>query len=494
MTIRSNHISLEIRNIIREAPLITTQDTMQYRYKRSLFLFRRDLRLDDNTGLRAALESSREVIPAFIFDPRQSGKANRFRGNHSLQFMKNSLEDLARQLVKRGAKLHSFDGLPHQVIGRLIQSAGIEAVFVNRDYTPFSIGRDVEIERVCSRRGIPFFHYDDYLLTTPEQVRKSDGTPYTVFSAFYRAASSHPLPVPRPNRHTNFATLDPDADSGVPSPFLSKSLSSKVVGSGGRAKALRILNHLERLSEYAGLRDYPDQQATSGLSAHLKFGTLSVRELYHAVSSQLDDNHPLIRQLYWRDFFTHIAFHFPHIFRGAFHRQYDGIEWLDSRPLFKRWCDGETGVPIVDAGMRQLKQTGEMHNRVRMISASFLVKDLHIDWRWGEKYFAQQLTDYDPAVNNGNWQWVASTGCDAAPYFRIFNPWLQQKKFDPDCGYIKRWIPQLRGLKPAAIHELNRPTTSPVTGYPHPVVDHSIAAKITSELYRSARQKKRGDE
>jgi len=231
---------------------------------------------------------------------------------------------------------------------------------------------------------------------------------------------------------------------------------------------------------YAATKDIP-ALSTSNLSAHLKFGTLSIRETYHAIKKILGPTHLLLRQLYWRDFFTHVAYYSPFVFGHAFHEKYDQLIWEHDDKKFQRWCTGTTGFPIVDAGMRQLTTTGFMHNRVRMIAASFLTKDLHIDWRWGEKFFAQQLIDYDPAVNNGNWQWCASTGCDAQPYFRIFNPWLQQKKFDTECIYIKRWIPELKKVAPATIHTWY--ANKLPSNYPKPMVDHTQEARITKQWF-----------
>ena len=236
-----------------------------------------------------------------------------------------------------------------------------------------------------------------------------------------------------------------------------------------------VLKKLSSFDDYGKLRDFPAQDYSTHLSPYLKFTACSPRE----VCRHLDHDHELVRSLYWRDFFTGIAYFFPHVFKGCFHTQYDKLKWVNDKRAFKRWCEGTTGIPIVDAGMRQMNQTGFMHNRVRMIVGSFLVKDLHIDWRWGEKYFAQTLIDYDPAVNNGNWQWVASTGCDAQPYFRIFNPWSQQKKFDPDCDYIKKWVPELRDLSPKAIHE-----QYPTSDYPLPIAIHQTAAKEALRLYK----------
>ena len=260
--------------------------------------------------------------------------------------------------------------------------------------------------------------------------------------------------------------------------------NDEIFARGGRKNAQKVLNRLADFNDYDTDRDIPAKEATTGLSAHNKFGTVSIREVYHAVTDALGSSHTIIRELYWRDFFSHVAFHFPHIFGHAFHKKYEQLEWENSRKKFKVWCDGKTGFPIVDAGMRQLNVTGFMHNRVRMIVASFLVKDLHIDWRWGEKYFAQNLVDYDPAVNNGNWQWAASTGCDAQPYFRIFNPWIQGKKFDLDCIYIKKWVPELRKYSAKDIHRLEK--GGALDGYPEAIVDHSEAKQVAEDMFIEA--------
>jgi deoxyribodipyrimidine photo-lyase len=253
---------------------------------------------------------------------------------------------------------------------------------------------------------------------------------------------------------------------------------------GGRARAQAILGAIGTHASYATDRDRMDRAGTTRLSAHHKFGTVSIRESYHTVAKTLGPGHPLIRQFYWRDFFTHIAWHFPHVFGHAFQRKYDSLIWRGREEWFEAWCAGRTGFPIVDAGMRELAATGFMHNRARMIVASFLVKDLHIDWRRGEQWFAQSLTDYDPAVNNGSWQWAASTGCDAQPYFRIFNPWLQQKRFDPDCVYIRRWVPELAETTPALIHGWHTPTMLDTGSYPRPIVDHDTQKAGALAMFR----------
>jgi len=254
---------------------------------------------------------------------------------------------------------------------------------------------------------------------------------------------------------------------------------------GGRSNALRVLRRLSHYKYYEREKNLPARNGTTELSAHIKFGTVSIREVYHAVKKKLGEEHSLIRQLYWRDFFTQIAFHYPHVFGHAFHQEYDRIKWKRNNKGFKAWCEGRTGFPIVDAGMRQLNKTGFMHNRVRMIVASFLTKDLHVDWRRGERYFAKNLVDYDPSVNNGNWQWCASTGCDAQPWFRIFNPWIQQRKFDSECEYVKRWVPEVEQLAPSTIHNLEH---SRQAEHYVAIVDHRKESRIAKNLYRLALQ------
>nr|WP_280954397.1 deoxyribodipyrimidine photo-lyase [Methanohalophilus levihalophilus] len=265
-----------------------------------------------------------------------------------------------------------------------------------------------------------------------------------------------------------------------------KDRNENLYSKGGRENGLEILDNPKRFENYQDERDYPALDATTGLSAHNKFGTVSIREVYHCLADEFGKNHPLITQLYWRDFFTHLAYNNPHVFGHSFRKKYDSLKWIDDKDSFRKWCEGKTGFPIVDAGMRQLNTTGYMHNRVRMIAASFLVKDLHIDWRWGERYFAQHLVDYDPCVNNGNWQWAASTGADSQPYFRIFNPWLQQTKFDKDCEYIKTWVPELADVDPKRIHRLGHDEKHRIPDYPAPIVDHSREREQSLFMFKSA--------
>jgi deoxyribodipyrimidine photo-lyase len=454
---------------------------MEKKFQKSLFLFRRDLRLEDNTGLIFALKSSEVVIPAFIFTPEQIEK-NPFRSDHCLKFMIESLNDLEDQLKKKGAKLFIFKGKPEEIVKKCMRELDIEALIVNRDYTPYSIQRDKNLENVCKMGAIPFYSFDDALLHPPEETVKKDGKPYTVFTPYFRNASKLTVLPPRQNRWANYfnGPISFAKDKPV---FPLQTLENGLVG--GRSEALKILKGLESFGNYGNLRDFPAEEYSTHLSPYLKFTVCSPREIYAAICHHLSLHHELVRSLYWRDFFTSIAFFFPQVFKSSFHSKFDALKWSSDKRAFQRWCEGSTGFPIVDAGMREMNKTGFMHNRVRMITASFLVKDLHVNWRWGEKYFARTLIDYDPAVNNGNWQWVASTGCDAQPYFRIFNPWTQQKKFDPECLYIKKWIPELCDCSPKAIHAWHEEKyRDGCSKYPAPMTDHTKAAKDALYAYR----------
>lgn len=460
-------------------------------HKRALHIFRRDLRLADNTALTAALESSEEVLTCFIFNDRQVGP-HRYRSANGLAFMIESLEGLEKDVAAAGGNLMFLHGEPGEVVQQLAAKLKIDAVYFNKDYTPFSRERDAALAAACKKLGLPLYACSDALLTDPETFSKDDGKPYTVYTPFFKRASR--LHVAEPAKPAKLRLARADAPGLVrvsPRAFWPKDEAPKRLSKGGRLEGLAILKHIRDFAAYDEQRNLPAIRGTTLLAPHHKFGTISIRESYHAVASAFSPSHTLIRELYWRDFFTHIGFHFPHVFRGAFHRMYDAVEWSNDKSLFGAWCSGKTGFPIVDAGIRELITTGFMHNRVRMIVASFLTKDLHCSWQLGEEFFARHLTDYDPSVNNGSWQWAASTGCDAQPYFRIFNPWLQQERFDPQCEYIKRWIPELAGLKPKEIHSLHEDDMFRSADYPRPIVEHGTQKIIAEEMFRAC-QPKRG--
>ncbi len=453
---------------------------MKKQYQTALFIFRRDLRLNDNTGLIKAFQEAAQVIPCFIFDPHQV-ENNEYRSDNAIQFMLESLDSLDEQIKAQDGKLYRFFCKPEVIVESLIQDCAIEAVYVNHDYTPFSKKRDFLIEKICNKNNVLFNGSHDLLLNQPSAVTKKDGTLYSMFTPFFRQATKRPVATPDTIEAPcffvgNIAKTIKDRPND-----LAWRASAQYFLFGGRLEGLKLVRNLKNYTLYEKTRDIPSRNTTH-LSVHLKFGTISIREVHYALIKNFGPTHPLIRQLYWRDFYTMIAWWAPHVFGHSFKKKYDTIKWSEDKKKFKCWCEGKTGFPIVDAGMRELNETGFMHNRIRMITGSFLVKDLGVDWRLGEKYFATKLVDYAPAVNNGNWQWVASIGCDAQPYFRIFNPWLQQKKFDPDALYIKRWISELENLSAKEIHALWK---KPIDKYPSPMVNHQQASAVVRNWFKN---------
>jgi deoxyribodipyrimidine photo-lyase len=449
-------------------------------YAVSLFIFRRDLRLVDNRALNAALRLSHQIIVCFIFDPRQI-TPHPYLSQPALKFMLSALADLEADATLQNLPINFVEGYPLAIIESLKQRYAIEAVFFNRDYTPFSQQRDGEIATLCDQLHLDLHVLGDALLTEPEHALKKDGSAYKVFTPFYNNARLIPVDLPQALEKGDFLSVDFALSLNTITQKIQTSLTSSIDIKGGRREALAILSDVMRFQNYETTRNIPALDMTSHLSVHLKFGTVSVREVFSAVSREFGSAHPLLRQLYWRDFLTHIAFHFPRVFGHAFTEKFDQIPWENNLSLFKAWSEGKTGFPIVDAGMRELNSTGFLHNRVRMIVASFLVKDLHISWRWGERYFAQHLIDYDPCVNNGNWQWAASTGCDAQPYFRIFNPWRQQETFDPNGDYIYRWLPEIAHLPIKTLHQWDKKHAG--NAYPAPIVDHTKQTQRTKALF-----------
>jgi deoxyribodipyrimidine photo-lyase len=456
---------------------------MDKKYKKSIYIFRRDLRLEDNTGLIKALELSELVIPIFILNPKQVTSENEFYNPHSIEFLFNTLRELHLSLEKKGSKLHLFYGKQLEILEELVKEHSIDAIFQNKDYTPFARKRDLSIKEVCSNLSIDCNLYHDYLLNAPKEVLKGDGTPYGVFTPYWKRASLNEVKHPTENVYENYFSIE-----SSPITLLDKILpkkNSSLLLKGGRSEALSMIdNEIKNLDSYENERDLPSKQGTSRLSGHLKFGTISPRELYFLLQEHLKNPNPIQRQLYWRDFWVYITYHSPKVFKTTYIKKYEELDWQFNENKWIAWCEGKTGFPIVDAGMRELNTTGYMHNRVRMIVASFLTKDLHISYKHGEKYFGQKLLDYDPALNNGNWQWAASTGCDGQPYFRIFNPWRQQIRFDPNCEYIKKWIPEVRELTPKQLHNYFKKDIY-VKDYPYPLVQHEDETPYAKNMFKS---------
>lgn len=427
----------------------------------NIFWFRRDLRLFDNAGLYHALKSSNPVLPIFIFDTNILNQLPS-QNDRRVEFIHNTLTGLKLQLNSRDADLMVFHGTPMDAFKKLVQQYTIEKVFTNHDYEPYALERDENIAGFLLQNGITFHTYKDQVIFEKDEVVKDDGKPYTVFTPYSKKWKTtlnkfYLKSYPTEKYHNNFYQV---ATKDIP--------SLEAIGFN-KTTALFPPDDIDNgiIKKYDQQRDFPAIEGTTHLGMHLRFGTISVRAL---AQKAMKLNETYLGELIWRDFFQMILWHFPHVGKGlAFKAEYDFIKWRNNEDEFARWCQGKTGYPIVDAGMRELNETGFMHNRVRMITASFLAKHLLIDWRWGEAYFAEKLLDFELASNNGNWQWAAGCGCDAAPYFRIFNPYLQTKKFDPGLKYIRKWVPEFEELT-----------------YPQPMVDHEMARKRCLETYKKA--------
>ncbi|MEO6253284.1 MAG: deoxyribodipyrimidine photo-lyase [Ferruginibacter sp.] len=433
----------------------------------NIFWFRRDLRLTDNAGLYHALKSNRPVVPIFIFDTNILDQLDN-KSDRRVEFIHAALEEIQATLIKLGTSLEIFYAKPAEAFAELFEKYTIEKVFTNHDYEPYARERDAAVESLFKTKYISFHSFKDQVIFEKNEVIKDDGKPYTVFTPYSRKwrvvlTDFHFRSYPTGEYFNNFykqpavpvPALASMGFATVDKPFPSKDLNDQLV------------------LKYGEQRNFPAVSGTSKLGVHLRFGTVSIRQIAKE-SSGLSDT--FLNELIWRDFYQMILWHFPDVGKGkAFKPAYDQIEWRRDKGEFEEWCNGQTGYPIVDAGMRELNATGFMHNRVRMIVASFLSKHLLLDWRLGEAYFAEKLLDFDLSANNGGWQWAAGSGCDAAPYFRIFNPYLQTKKFDPDLEYINKWVPEL--------NEFN---------YPQPIVDHEFARKRCLEVYAKALKKNEG--
>lgn len=429
----------------------------------NIFWFRRDLRLDDNAGLYHALKSENPVVPIFIFDKNILNELND-KEDRRVEFIHLTLQKIQRQLLKTGATLDVRYGTPETIFRELEKEYEIRKVFANHDYEPYAKQRDEQIGSLLKEHDISFHTFKDQVLLEKGEVLKDDGKPYTIFTPYSRKwkallSDFHLKPYPTKKYFKNFFKQSEKElislgqmgfkASGIP--FPDEEWKGQVI------------------RNYKGQRDIPSVNGTSRLGVHLRFGTISIRSLADEAGALSET---FLNELIWRDFYHMILWHFPQVVGHSFKPEYDRIKWRNNEIEFKAWCEGRTGYPIVDAGMRELNETGYMHNRVRMIVASFLTKHLLIDWRWGEAYFAKRLLDFDLAANNGGWQWAAGSGCDAAPYFRVFNPYLQTQKFDPELKYIRRWVPELEEFS-----------------YPKPIVVHEDARKRCLETYAAALKK-----
>ena len=431
--------------------------------KIALFWFRRDLRLDDNAGLYHALKGTDPVLPLFIFDTHILDELED-KEDKRVAFIHQEVTRLQEQLQSWGSSLLVYHSTPAAAFRKLLQQYDISCVYTNHDYEPYAMQRDSEIKKLLAENSIPLKTFKDQVIFERGEVLKDDGSPYTVFTPYSKKWKSllqpfHLKSYPSLKYRKNFGRHD-----AITIPSL------QALGFEHTKTAFPVPEVNEGLVHtYDQTRDIPAIAGTSKLGLHLRFGTISIRKLA-SIAREL--NETFLNELIWREFFMMILWHFPRVVNTSFKEEYDRIAWRNKEEEFERWCKGTTGYPIVDAGMRELNTTGFMHNRVRMITASFLTKHLLIDWRWGEAYFAKKLLDYDLSANNGNWQWAAGCGCDAAPYFRIFSPQRQTEKFDPQGEYIRKWVPELETFD-----------------YPAPMVDHVTARDRCLATYKKALQR-----
>jgi deoxyribodipyrimidine photo-lyase len=465
---------------------------------RVLHWFRKDLRLEDNTALHEAARDARgHVVPFYASEPSILGRDD--MAAVRVQFVLDALTALAGEIERAGSHLALDHGEAVDTVTRAAHAASADAVYWNDEYEPALRGRDDAVEAALTARGVRVKRFHDRLLVPPDAVRTGSGDPYVVYSPFRRACETVPIGAPMPAVR-RFAPHDLPRRRVARIEALGFDLRVPAWPSGAAAARKRLKAFIaEDLAGYEQGRDLPARDTVSRLSPHLRFGTISARTVAAAVSVAAASDPALatpagklIAELRWRDFYAHVLYHFPHAEHGAFKRDFDALEWTGDAAHFNAWREGRTGYPLVDAGMRELAATGFMHNRLRMIVASFLVKDLLIDWRRGERHFMHHLVDGDPASNNGGWQWAASTGTDAQPYFRIFNPALQGKRYDPEGEYVKRWVPELTGLDPRWIHrpaeappgELARAGVELGSAYPAPIVDHAEQRDRALAMYK----------
>ncbi|MCG8581772.1 MAG: DNA photolyase family protein [Bacteroidales bacterium] len=420
--------------------------------------FRRDLRLEDNTALSAALNCEQPVLPLFIFDTNILDELEKDDARVNFIYKQLSLIDQKLKQQHKSSIVIKY-GDPLAIFKDLARDYEIESVHFNRDYEPYATRRDKLITAFLKKLSIKVRSYQDHVIFEAHEIVKKDASPYTVYTPYKKQWIKH-----FENKELKFETISANH-------FIQKSLNFPSLESiGFKRSGIDVPDYnLTSIDTYAEERDFPHLNSTSLLGPHLRFGTVSIRQVIKALKNE---HATFLSELIWREFFMQILVHYPHVVTQSFKKQYDQIKWRNNKEEFEKWCLGQTGYPMVDAGMRQLNKTGFMHNRVRMICASFLCKHLLIDWRWGEAYFAGKLLDFELASNNGNWQWSAGTGCDAAPYFRIFNPIEQQRKFDPQFKYVQYWVDEFDSLK-----------------YAKPMVEHSLARKRAIETYQAAVKK-----
>jgi len=463
---------------------------IRQKYDKGLFLFHRDLRIQDNIGLHEAALKCKQLYTLFIFTPEQVGKSNSYKSLNAIQFMIESLADLQQSLQSHSGELILLYGKTNAVLKEFIDAHSIDAVFFNRDYTPYAMKRDAEIESLCKKGGIICETAADYYLHDLGTVKNNQGGNYHKFTAYYETSlkihvdepiSTIPKHLAKPeNTVKNRISLKDAMEKMVPKP------NPNILVRGGRGQAMHRLHFVvNNLKEYEETRNDLTMETTQ-LSAYIKFGCISIREVFHTIKKRFGIQHEILRELIWRDFFAQLLFAYPDALGHMYSANFERIRWKTNERWLDRWKTGNTGFPVVDACMRQLNTTGYMHNRGRMIVAQFLVKTLLIDWREGERYFAQQLTDYDVASNYGNWASIVGGGAYSMPYFRVMNPWIQSEKFDRDTKYIRKWVPELKDVESKDIHKWSTAYKNAKykdINYPAPMVDYHEQKEKALDLY-----------
>ncbi|MGC4047649.1 MAG: deoxyribodipyrimidine photo-lyase [Armatimonas sp.] len=463
----------------------------------AIYWFRRALRLDDNQGLSVALERYGSIVPVFVLDPAILSRPD--TGKARVRFLFQGLAALDASLRERGGRLIIRHGDPIEVLPRLAAECGAKAVYYADEHEPHGMRRDEAVRAALEKQGVLVTTLEDHLLVSPDRLFTKAGSAYTKFTPYKKRWLEEKIPAPLP-LPTRIPVPEGISTEPLPKP---KANWPQATVRGGEAEARKLLDTflVEAVKVYDTGREKPAHEGTSRLSAYLRFGMLSPRRFHYELNA-LREKLPVaervgvdtvITELCWRDFFAQVLYHFPHAATGSFKAELDTIAWQNDERLFEAWKQGRTGYPIVDAAMRQLQSESWMHNRARMIVASFLTKDLLIDRRWGEKHFMELLVDGDMAANNGGWQWAASTGTDAQPYFRIFNPTSQGEKFDPEGAYVKRWVPELAQVPAKAIHTpwVLSPTERKSLGadaYPIPIVDHGVQREKALALFKAVRK------
>lgn len=460
---------------------------MTTKFENGLFIFRRDLRIIDNNGLNLLNDKCKNIYTIFIFTPEQVGSGNKYKSDNSVQFMIESLQDLASQISKAGGHLYTFYGHNDKVVADCIKAFNIDVVCFNLDVTKYARERDEKIIKLCEHMKTYVMYNYDYYLCEPGTIVNGSGTPYVKYTPYYDKAKKIKVEKPAGKRHLSLKKSDAHIPNKIPLDEAMKKFvgneNPDILVHGGRENAIKILKTAVRTQSHYSKTHNDLDKPTSLLSAYINFGNLSIREIYYAFKS----NTEFIRQLYWGSFYANVIYNYPQIIHKSLKPKYDNLKWNHNEGWFKKWCEAKTNFPIVDACMQELNTTGYLHGRGRLIVASFLVKTMLINYKKGEQYFANNLTDYNITNNLNNWMWVTGNGASSQEYFKIFNPWTQSFEHDYEAVYIKKWLPQLRDVPAKAIHTWYKEWENyKDTGYGKPILDYDEQKQKVLKMYKDA--------